>query len=157
MESSWWMRTMAWARRGATGSCTILGHFWAASLKGMVSVTTRRCRGEFATRSTAGPESTAWVQQALTLRAPCWTMTPAASQGGSRPWWSSCHQPHQRILNHHHRFQHIPNTQRNLVLVQNIRLRCCVVQNPAQYRIPKSQFLPNRCRHLAQVMQHEPW
>ncbi len=61
------------------GALDDFGAFLAASTKGMVSVTTRRFNGESVTRCTAGPESTAWVQQARDVPGAILEITPEAS------------------------------------------------------------------------------
>src|ERR1039458_6564645 len=77
---------MALASKGATERNLILLECLASFDNGIEFVNTTSFNGEDSMRSTAGPESTACVAQALTLRAPCcnrasapFTSVPAVS------------------------------------------------------------------------------
>ena len=60
-ESELWIRRMASASSRAEVTCWILVQAWAWGESGIESVTTTSSMGLRVIRSTAGPESTAWV------------------------------------------------------------------------------------------------
>ena len=61
---------MALASSGATESCRIFEHEAAAPASGIELLTTNSSSGDEQIRSTAGPDKTACVAQAVTLFAP---------------------------------------------------------------------------------------
>jgi hypothetical protein len=53
-------------------------------------------------------------------------------------------------------FPYVTHPQPNVMSLQNLRLRCGVVQNPPQHSFPNTKLFTHGRDQLSQVMQHEP-